>query len=361
MAYEEFIVTARSDQSRAASRQFAYRLAENFFRRWPLYVLPLVLLIGIGVFQAKRAKADYKASGVINVVNNPLLTSLTSIQGSDIGAFETPAGGTARMINELLQTDAFISTVVKDAGLDQQFASGYMTPEKIRSAVAAVPQGDRLLNVTAVWPTGADALALAQGTISGYTKYVLESKVGDSTEAAQFWENQAALDQKKVDKANDALNEYLTENPPPANGADRPVEEQLALGRLNNDISQAQALVTNDLSEQQKANLTAQQLTSAAGQGLQVVDPPEMPTSPESIKRKQALVLGIYALLGFIIAVTMLVLGNLLDRTVRSAHDIQTATGLSVVATVPKVRNFNKPRSASKARPKRQERVPASL
>ena len=47
--------------------------------------------------------------------------------------------------------------------------------------------------------------------------------------------------------------------------------------------------------------------------------------------------MAVYLFLGVFIVVAMLFLSSLLDRAVRSADDIDVATGLPVVATVPSI------------------------
>src|SRR5215213_3172918 len=107
MAFEEFIVTSRSDRTHRTGRRFWHGVAENFFARWPLYLLPIILLGALGVAQARNMTAEYRSQGVLNVASNPLLTGVTPIGSSGAYAYETPSAATTRMINELLRTDLF--------------------------------------------------------------------------------------------------------------------------------------------------------------------------------------------------------------------------------------------------------------
>ena len=62
-----------------------------------------------------------------------------------------------------------------------------------------------------------------------------------------------------------------------------------------------------------------------------------MPTAPEPIHRAQVFALAVYLFLGLLLVVLMLFVSTLLDRAVRSVDDIDRATGLAVVATVPSI------------------------
>src|SRR6185436_1371863 len=116
MAYDEFIVTSRSERSQASGRRFWYRVAESVFRRWPLFLLPLLVLIGVGVVPATRVTAQYQSVGVLNVASNPLLADVAPLGGTGAPGFETPSAATTRQINELLRTEVFVRTVAEHAG-----------------------------------------------------------------------------------------------------------------------------------------------------------------------------------------------------------------------------------------------------
>jgi len=335
MAKEEFIVTSGSAAA-SHKQRYALRMAESFFRRWLLYVLPIALLVGVGVLQARNVVADYQSIGVLSVVNNPLLGDLSTIQIAGANNYETPAGGTARTMNELLATDGFVDDVAERGGFSEGLATGAVSALDIRSHVSASANGYQLLTVVAKWPNAQGAQNIAQATIDAYIAYLLESQVAQSKDASAFWEARAAVYQDKVTEAQKDLQAYIADHPAPTVD-DRPESEQLEISNLTSAIDQAQALVTNAQTKKENADLTTQELSTEAGQGLQVLDAPMLPNAPESIRKKQALTLAIFLVLGFILAAALLLISTFLDRTVRAADDISTASGLSVIATVPTI------------------------
>ena len=348
MTNDSYVVTNRQASRGEQARRRAFHMAEAFFRRWPLFILPIVLLPVVGFLQARKTVADFKSTGVIDVISNPLLGDLGNLQPSGATTLETPAAATSRTIVELMGTDGFVDEVVNRAGLKTALADGEITALDIRKHVSATASGYQLLQVTATWPSVNTAQQLAQATIDSYLSYVVVAQVSKTKDASAFWAQRGAAYQQKLEAAQQALKKYVADRPAPDIGK-RPDSETLDMQALSDAITQAQAQFTKAQTEQENADLSTQQLTTAANQALQVVDKPGAPLAPESIKRKQALTIAIFLVLGLIVAGALLVVATFLDRTVRSAEDIGFSTGLVVVATVPMISLLRKPRKVSRS------------
>ena len=126
------------------------RLVDQFFRRWIWYVIPVVLLSAVGVRAAGNVAEPYEASGTLSASANPLVET-PEVRGTSIGAFEPPAAGITRLINEQLRSDAFVEIVADGAGLRAALQSGEITPDLIRRQVGASAEGENLLSVQASW------------------------------------------------------------------------------------------------------------------------------------------------------------------------------------------------------------------
>ena len=62
------------------------RLLETFFRRWWLYLLPLVLFVGVGVLKGARSTSGYESVGTVDVSSSTVLSQLTpSVRGDNFG------------------------------------------------------------------------------------------------------------------------------------------------------------------------------------------------------------------------------------------------------------------------------------
>ena len=355
MATDSYVVTNRQISRGEQVRRRGFHMAEAFFRRWPLFILPVLLLPVVGFLQARKTVADFKSTGVIDVVNNPLLGDLGNLQPGGATNLETPAVATARTISELLGTDGFVDQVADRAGLKTALASGAITPDDIRAHVFANASGYQLLRVTATWPNGQTAQQLSQAAIDSYVSYVVASQVSKTKDASAFWAQRAAAYQTKLDAAQLALREYVANNPAPDVG-ERPDSETLDMQALSDAVDQAQEQVANALTEQENNDLSTQQLTTATNQALQVVDAPDASAAPESIKRQQALTIAIFLVLGLIVAGGLLIIATFLDRTVRSAEDVAFSTSLVVVATVPMISALRKSKK-SKPSPSRGKQM----
>ena len=108
------------------AQKIALRLVGSFFRRPLLYLLPLILMLALGVFTAARQTKQYESSGVLNATSGTLLTELTGATPSF--GYESVAGVTARNLQQLLTTDAFVDDLIRRAGLTTAVESGSHRP-----------------------------------------------------------------------------------------------------------------------------------------------------------------------------------------------------------------------------------------
>ena len=122
---DDLIITSASQ---SAGKRLRVRLGECFFRRWYVFLIPIVLLAVLGVMQAKDLAKSYRAVGKVNVASSTLLTDITSVNTPSFG-YETPAGKTARDLNQRLGTDTFATEVAMNAGFSgAPSSSGVFTP-----------------------------------------------------------------------------------------------------------------------------------------------------------------------------------------------------------------------------------------
>ncbi|MCU1502860.1 MAG: hypothetical protein JWM12_2214 [Ilumatobacteraceae bacterium] len=345
---------AAPDQQLIASRRvtakkgklFGLRMAESFFRRWPLYVLPIILFIGLGVLQAKNVPKVYKSVGSVNVSSSTFLSDLTSVRTPDVG-YETPATKTARDINERMTSDAFATSVADAAGLTTALSTGQITLAYVRSHVFAAPTGDTLLQVSSTTDDPTLSQRLATALISSYTQYVLSVEVAGSNTAAAFYTDRITKDQVALTKASNDLVQYLDAHPAPAIG-NRTDVETIAIQGLQATATASQQTLNDDTAKLDTAQLAITSAESDIGQRLKVADQPLVASAPEPTKMKQVFALAIFALLGLVVVVVGLIVAALLDKAVRSSEDIGEATGLEVVATIPvRRKNSRSGRSAS--------------
>jgi uncharacterized protein involved in exopolysaccharide biosynthesis len=312
---------------------FALKMAESFFRRWPLYLVPLVLLLSLGVYKAKSLPKVYQSIGTLNVSSSTLLTDLTDTGNSD-STFETPAVKTARNIQERMASDSFAQSVADAAGLSTMLSSGQMTLDEVRANVGASAGGDTLLLVSGKSSDPKLSKQLASALITTYTAYVLDTNQSANNAAAKFYSDRLAADQTALTKATNTLVAWLQAHPEPTTGNRDPVDA-VNLQTLQDAVTDAKKQVSDDNAKLSQAQLAITSAQSDVAQRLQVADEPGVPSAPQPIRMKQLTTVVMFLFLGLILIAVALVIAALLDHTVRSRDEVEEACGIEVIASIP--------------------------
>ncbi len=320
----------------AGPRRFLGRLLETFFRRWWLYLLPMVLLVALGASVIAGRGTRYHAAGVIQVNRDTLLNQITSggNQNNTFG-FVSPATYTSRQFNTLLGTDSFLDSVIKEAGLTTSVESGALTHQGLRRSLWVAPQGDELIVANASSRDPELSYRLASAMIASYLQWQIDTGVTQSQSAEQFFESLLAPYQTRLDDAREALVTYTSAHPAAGSDADRPVEEQLQIASLTEAVTRADDQLSTARSQLSAAQIANAQTTADVVQRLQVVDNPTKPFAPEPHKKKDAITMMMFLVLGAIVTAAAVVVGTLLDRTVRYPEEVEAHLGVPVFAAVP--------------------------
>ena len=341
-----------TDTKPRGTSDFSARLVDNFFRRWPLFLLPIALFMGIGVLTAARATPEYTVEATLSASSNPLLEP-TEIRNNTINDFESPAEGTARLINERLRTDAFVDELADRSGFTELLEIGLLERDIFREQVFAIEEGQNFLTVSATWDDPESAFLLVDSTVEGYLDYVNEIVSGDSRNAVIFLTQQLDDARQEVVAAEAAFAEFSASLPELVPGQDRPPEDTFVLDRLSSAITSASERVDTIETEIDAAELAGEQATSEAGRLLRIVDPPVLPDEPESQLLNQLLSLMMFTVLGFLVAIAALVLVTVLDRTVRSEEQLARITDTSTAVAVPRIKALRESKRAARREAKR--------
>jgi len=322
---------------------FTERLVDGFFRRWFLYVIPVVLFAGIGVDTAGTITGEFESNAILSATTNPYLEQ-PDIRGTELGFFETPAAGTARLINEQIQTDAFIDEVATELGLAEAIDAGLITRANIRSRLGASAAGQNNLRLNATWSDPATSLALVESATNAYGEYLTELAVADSQEAVSFWTDRREVASDEADLAQESLNSYVALLPTLAAGGERATEQTLELQRLSSEFDRALDAVREVQSAIDAAQFTANQAASSSARQLVMIDAPVMANNPAPVRRDQATVVAMFTLLGLAIAFGALLLTTLIDRSIRTLSQLALVSGIDVVVAIPRVKQLRRRR-----------------
>lgn len=342
-------VAPASDQQPSSASAFWWRLADNAFRRWFLFLLPVVVFAGLGVYQSTQALEVYRSDGRLNATGNPLVPDAV-IGGAPAQFWETPADVTSRTLDEQLLTDSFVEDIAIRANLGDQLESGFLRLGVVRSNIWTSTSGSSLVTVSSTWADPATSLALVEATISGYQGYIAETVASDAREAVAFYSEQLEGLEAQVDAAEATLTEYVANLPVLDDGEEMGVLDRLGLERLTAALATAEGKVLETEDEIERAELNVRTAESDAGRSLTVIDAPEMPVAPESTLIDRMITVISYTVLGIAVATAALLVSTVLDRSIVSRRDLVALAGVSFVAEVPVDHGLVAPKSPARRR-----------
>jgi uncharacterized protein involved in exopolysaccharide biosynthesis len=326
------------------NKRVVRRLLETFFRRWYLYLVPLVAFTAVGVYKASGTTSGYKSTGIVDVSNGTLLSELTSIRGENYG-YDTPAASTAGTINGLLGTGQFTTEVATRAGVTTALQRGQLTYLGLREAIYATAADDNLLKVVSITANPELSARLAKATIDAYIDYVVAGDVAESAAAEQFFEGQLATNEEQLANAQAALDQYFVDHPG-GNFDERPPAEQAAIEQLQLAVGQARDKVTATEAKIDEARLATEQATHDVQQRLRIVDEPEIALAPEPRLKQAVMTTGMFMFVGLLVSLAAIVLATVIDRSLWTADDIEHLFQVPVLAAIPVAKMRGRRRSA---------------
>lgn len=311
------------------------RLMESYFRHRWLYLVPTVLLLGVGIAIAFLVPPDYESPGTMMVEKESLLASLTS-SGASAAIYVTPAQLTADELNELLATDAFVRSAIQKTALEANMSGDQQTIrdtfDEYRNSLMVTPLGSKLIEFRGTHADSQLAQQIAASAIESYIQWQINKDYQQSVVAQSFFANLITPYQEDLQRARDEMRNYLESYPEPLRGQ-RPPEEQMEIARLQAEIDQAEQRVTETLKNEESARLALAKSESLTRQTYVVIDTPVVPETSFSLRRALLTVI-IFGVMGFFLSLAGIIFGALTDRTLRYPVDVKQALGLPVLATV---------------------------
>ena len=332
------------------SRSLMLRLLESFFRRWWLYLVPVVLLGLLGFMSVSGTKKKFQSSGTFNVESSTILSNLSG-DSSQTNGFDTPAGATSKRINATLGTDQFIKDVATRAGIAGALANGTITPGWIRSSLSSTTNGSNLVRVVAVNEDPQVAQRLAAATIDAFIQSTVDSAAGQSTAAAAFFDGLIKTYQTDVDTAQAALDDYVTAHPAPAIGT-RPEDESAEITRLTADLNDARTNYNTTVGKRQDAQLSVEQAKADIGERMRLIDAPQVPVAPQARLKSMVMGFGTFLAAGIVLSIATVVIATLMNHSVQTAADVKDRLGARVLAVVPDASGKRPPKAKAAKQPK---------
>jgi uncharacterized protein involved in exopolysaccharide biosynthesis len=305
------------------------KVLDVFFRHKFLIILPLVILTLAGAAASlSRQTTEYSSSANIWTQKTPLLTSSLGGQG---GAFITPAGHQSRVLNDLLRLDSFRQSVA-DRVVGLEGLSPGLQRGTVREGTAVFASG---VNVLTIRHRDEDPLlsqSIVQAIIGAYSETFQSSVMDQSEAAAIFYEARLEEASIALDESEQALASYEGTLSPTA-----AIDSDPELAAIQADARLAQ----NDYDEQlgRLEGIYLQRDAALEGRDLsfQVMDPPNLPSSPLPTSRRDLLMLpALGMLLGVSASGAVLFALTRLDDSIRLPGEARQV-GAPVLAVVPEL------------------------
>jgi hypothetical protein len=340
-------VAGQSRQS--GGKAFWWRLTDNLFRRLGWFLLPIVAMTMLGLFQASKTAQLFESNGTLSASTNPLLPD-PSIDGITSQFWESPAQATSRSLNERLGTENFMRSILEEAELLDEFETGLVDLQLVRSRIWSTANGNSILAVHAVWDDPHTSYALAQATIEEFQRFLENTASSTASAAEHYWNTRLERLEAQRAEAEANLTAFVDSLPPLEPGEDLSPENQLVLDQYRTAVENVQEKISTIEERIDEAILLRTQRSSEASQSISVIDAPKVPTAPQSTVMKRIMVVMSFMMLGFVIALAALLVTTVLDHTVSSPADLLTIAGISLVATVPPVRFAGGGKESGRAR-----------
>ncbi|HEX9970853.1 MAG TPA: GNVR domain-containing protein [bacterium] len=107
---------------------------------------------------------------------------------------------------------------------------------------------------------------------------------------------------------------------------------ELQLARLIRDLNTNEKIYTMLLEERERTRIVEAQNTG----NIRIIDPPALPNSPIRPRKTMNLMVGL--MIGFIIGSIMVFVFESFDTSLKTSHDVERLTDLSVLGIIPKIK-----------------------
>jgi uncharacterized protein involved in exopolysaccharide biosynthesis len=319
------------------SRYTLLRFVDTYFRHRVLFLVPLLLMGGLGLAAVSSAEPTYRSAGSLIVDTDAFYASTGLQRGGN--QRETPSGFFTKQINGVLQTDAFLTQVASDAGIPLADRRDAKKMEKLRETVFALAEQDNLLIVEAQHEDPQVAQRLASAVIDRFFETQVDAGLGGRSAAERFYSELTDSYREEVIAARAALAEYARQNPEPlAPDATRPLTEQVTIDQLTAEVQIAEDRLREALRKEDEARLATTQAATDIRQRLQLIDEPAAPVESEGRTLRNLVVIVLFLVMGTVGSVGAVVAVTALDRIVRRPADLTSRLGVDVLAELPLIR-----------------------
>lgn len=325
------------------------RFLSKFFKRWYLYVLPLIIIPVVVTIYAKNTLSVYESTALLYINGQPAGTSV-------FNSYLSPSQNGANAMSEALQSESFCVLVAKSTDLANQLdlnvrANDDAVTTRIQSEITIAPTavGQNLVSVTVDDKSPQMAQQIANAFVAVFPTFFADSQL-------TFLQKQIALENSQLDTAHSKLlqdqtklQQYYQAHPQCLADTNCSAIDP-ALSNLIETVSQDSATVNDISSKLNSLQLQEDGLTSGAANLYYVSDAPTLPLHTTLHLKK----LIVYPIGGLAAAIALIVLivgiQTMSDKRVYSTQDLKLLAedmdlNIPAIESVPVLRGLGRPNS----------------
>ncbi len=330
-------------------------IATAFRGKW-LYLAALTVMLAASVAGAIVLTGSQYQSTARIWIDKPLLDSVLD-RGGGYG-YAAPAAQQSGKLYQLVQTDSFITAIIKRTSLAGQLTG---VPDHDRALFAAVRTnlaigvlGGNTITIVFSGPDPALCQQIVQGTIDQFRAWSLEVSGEQTAVERQYHQTQLKIYEDQMNAAAKRLEEHQQKFPRPEAGSPE-AYDQVRLQREGDSAREVYAAAKTKIDQASLVDTLAEKNRQAE---FQVLDKPNVPQLPAPALKKliKYLVLGFGASFGMVFAAIILATWH--DTAVRTSDDLKRLTGAPVLEVLPGLRLRKSAESAARAPGRRRGLAP---
>lgn len=314
------------------------KVMEIFFRNKMKLLVLLLLPVLVGGVVAFFLPRSYQVTSRLLAIRRYQVLGAT---GPESDLQSSPAETQATALTELLQTENFDLAVAKDTDLAKVIGVSASNPQRLQDALYAEVSGHvqvtapsySLVVVTYSNKNPVVAMQVVKAVITHYGQQGSLHAIAEGQQLLATYQGQKTAAQRDVDNTTQAAAQYLKDHNLTLVDAASDPQYQL----LSQQADQARALLS---SIQANINSINQQLATlgSGGQGMYtVLDPPVVPTQPESRTKTLLLGGGIGLGLGLLASICYLLILVRLDQSLYASAALPAITDYPVLIQIPRL------------------------
>lgn len=321
------------------------RFLAKFFKRWYLYMLPLIIIPALVTVYAQKALSVYESTALLYVT-----TPANGVSG--FNAFLSPAQNGANAMSQALQIESFCVSVAKLTDLTSQYdlniqAGQDAATARIQSEVTITPTavGQNLVIIAVDDKNPQMAQEIAAAVITQFTTYFTGTQLTFDRQNLSLYQGQLQAAQSKLQQDQTKLKQYLDAHPIEINNPTAGTTDP-TLNSYTEAVTQDQQAISDLTTKINNLQLDMDSLSSGSSFFI-VSDQPRVPLRT-TLHLKKLIVYPIGGLVGALALVALIVgIQVFMDRRVYSTQDLKSIAddmdlSIPAIESVPVLRGIGR-------------------